>query len=141
MPPARSPCFHRSACYHVEGPRCATPAAVAAAAVLACGASPDKSSSCPSALRASRAVVRAAEPIPGGYVVLLQQGAVPIPDVDAGAEALAREHGARIHATWGAAMHGFGATMGGAEASALAANPRVAWVEEDERVEAISRRA
>ena len=86
-------------------------------------------------------MVRAAEPIPGGYVVLLQQGAVPIPDVDAGAEALAREHGARVHATWGAAMRGFGATMGGAEASALAANPRVAWVEEDERVEAISRRA
>lgn len=104
--------------------------AVAAAALLACSAGRD-ATTCPSAsaLRASGAVARAARPIPGRYIVVLQPGG-PSVGLASEAYALAREHGAAVAGTW-RALHGFVAAMSEAQAAALAAHPRVAWVEED----------
>lgn len=108
-----------------------SPLAAAAAAILACGASSGPARSCTSALRASGALVRAARPIPGRYLVVLRPGGDPARTVASETEALASEHQGRVIATWGSALRGFAAAMDAAQAEALAAHPRVAWVEED----------
>ena len=101
---------------------------VAAAALLACSSGRD-ATSCPSALRASGTVARATRPIPGRYIVVLQPGG-PSAGLASEADALAGEHGAAVASRW-LALRGFVAAMSVEQAAALAADPRVAWVEED----------
>jgi subtilisin family serine protease len=108
-------------------------AACLAVVSLACGSRPAPATSCTAAALRAAGVVRAARPIAGRYVVVLRDGDR---DVDDEADELARAHGARVFGTWRHAARGFAAAMTAEQASALAAHPGVAWVEEDGVVEA-----
>jgi subtilisin family serine protease len=80
------------------------------------------------------AIGRAAEPIPGQYVVTLNSAngdAVP-----AIADGLARSHNGQVLDVYQHALHGFAVRMTEAEAAALAADPAVASVTEDGLVHA-----
>ena len=74
---------------------------------------------------------------PGGgrYVVVLNPtspGADPAPQ----ASALARTYGGHVLGAWRHALRGYAAAMTGRQARALAADPAVAWVEQDGEVRA-----
>src|SRR5689334_8584130 len=105
--------------------------AVAAALLLACGAAPDGA---PPELRQSGQVLRAGRAVPGQYIVLFRDAQVRAEDVDAESDALARRHNGELLRTWRHAVRGFATRMTAAQAQALAADPRVAVVEEDAEV-------
>jgi subtilisin family serine protease len=69
-------------------------------------------------------------------VVVLRDEAVDAASVDTTAEHLARRHDGQVIAAWRHALRGFVTHMNEAQASALAADPAVAWVEEDGEVQA-----
>lgn len=79
--------------------------------------------------------VRAAEPIARRYIVVLDEPKDPAArraiDVDRVAADLSAVHAAAVDVTWSHALHGFAAEMDEADARALAADPRVAFVQED----------
>ncbi|MFL5272405.1 MAG: S8 family serine peptidase, partial [Anaeromyxobacteraceae bacterium] len=103
----------------------------AAVTLLACGSG----SSFPgSELGQSGQVLRAERPVPGQYVVVFQDVLVRGDDVAAQSDALSRRHGGQLLRTWRAAVRGFAVRMTEAQAQALAADPRVAFVEEDAEV-------
>ncbi len=79
---------------------------------------------------AEAAVLGAANPnaIPGAYIVVLKHGASARPaDLAAG-------HGAKVSHTYSHALRGFAGTMSEQAARQLAANPAVAFVEQDATV-------
>ncbi|UVS77294.1 S8 family peptidase [Actinokineospora sp. UTMC 2448] len=84
----------------------ATPAAAAEGAILGAGA--------PGA-------------IDGSYIVVLKNGVVAAQS----ANSLAAKHGATVKATWSRAVNGFAARMTERQARKLAADPAVAYVEQD----------
>ena len=93
------------------------------------------------AARAEGPVRRVAQPIRGAYVVVLKDGAAArgsgataVPSVPAVAGELARVHGAAVERVFEHALRGFSARMTAARAAALAADPRVDYVEEDGEV-------
>jgi subtilisin family serine protease len=92
------------------------------------------------AARADGPVRRVARPLPGEYVVVLKDGAAArgrgpaVPSVPAVAGELARVHGAAVERVFEHALRGFSARMTAARAAALAADPRVDYVEEDGEV-------
>ena len=67
--------------------------------------------------------------VPDDYIVVLRDDAAP--HAAAAIDRLAAEHGAAIHRRYGAALHGFAAHMTEAQARALAAEPEVAFVEQN----------
>ncbi|MFC7614577.1 S8 family serine peptidase [Actinokineospora soli] len=69
--------------------------------------------------------------ISGSYIVVLKDGPST---ADAAAE-LVDEHGGQVKALYSRALRGFNATMTDREARRLAADPMVAYVEQDHRVE------
>ncbi len=75
----------------------------------------------------------AAQPVPGRYIVVLKNGEelARIVDVDAEADSVALRYNAAIGARWKHALLGFVADMSRDQAEALAADPRVALVEQD----------
>ncbi len=77
---------------------------------------------------------------PGGvadrYVVVLDASAVPTARVPGVAAELATRHGGRIGFHYRAALHGFSVTLPASAAAALAADPRVRYVEQVVRVRA-----
>src|SRR4051794_38131283 len=84
---------------------------------------------------ATGAVVTAAEPVPGAYIVTLagRDKAAPA----ATARSLARRAGGRVSHVYTRALRGFAVTgIGEAEAARLAADPAVARVEQDAVVRA-----
>jgi subtilisin family serine protease len=80
-----------------------------------------------------------ADAVAGSYIVVLKDGAVSgrasraaaVADRSAG---LARGYGAQVRQTYGAALNGFEAAMSEAAARRLAADPSVAYVEQNQRV-------
>ena len=85
-----------------------------------------------------------AEPIPGQYIVVLRDDA---PEVAAArgrsddalravAERLASRRSAKVGFVYGAALRGFSATMSDEDARAMARDPEVAFVEQDQVVHA-----
>ncbi|HET8541575.1 MAG TPA: S8 family peptidase [Anaeromyxobacter sp.] len=80
----------------------------------------------------------AARSIPGQYVVVLRDDAVPPGAVNAVADDLAARHGGAVFARWRHALRGFAVRLPPPAAAALARDPRVALVEEDGVVEAIA---
>jgi hypothetical protein len=66
--------------------------------------------------------------------VAFREGAVSAADVGAHATDLARRHGGALLVTWRHALRGFAVRMTPTQAQALAADPRVALVEEDAEV-------
>ncbi len=75
--------------------------------------------------------------IKGSYLVVLKDGASARSVVAGAARALAGRHGGRVRATFGHAINGYAAQMSEAQARALAADPKVAYVEQDGWVQAV----
>jgi subtilisin family serine protease len=69
--------------------------------------------------------------IEGSFLVVLKDSASPKSAVATTARKLTREHGGSVRAAWGHAVNGFAARMSDGEARELAADPRVAYVEQD----------
>jgi len=70
-------------------------------------------------------------PIPGRYIVVFTD-AVARPDIEAAN--LVRRGGGELHFTYSNAVRGFAATLPAAAVAALARNPNVAWVEQDQTI-------
>lgn len=80
---------------------------------------------------------RAADPDPamrGSYIVVLRDALVPANAVAATALELAGRHGGTVTARWRHALRGFAARLPAGGAEAVASDPRVAFVENDEVV-------
>ncbi|MFF3286913.1 S8 family peptidase [Streptomyces sp. NPDC003023] len=76
-------------------------------------------------------VVPAADPIPGRYIVVLKDTAIPPRIVKSRVTSLVREYGGKVRHTYGSAIKGYAAEMSAAQAHRLAADPQVAFVEQD----------
>ena len=81
----------------------------------------------------ARVAAAAAEGIPNQYIVVLNDD---VTDVTGAAAGLARAHGASIRFTYTSVLKGFAATMTSAAAEALARNPQVSYVEQDQLMHA-----
>jgi len=101
----------------------------------ACAESPS-SPTPPRNLEPSFAAAQAgeAEYIPGQYIVVFRDG---VPDVPGLARRLAAQHGGALRYTYTRALRGFAARLPGQSAAALARNPSVAYVEQDQVMRAV----
>src|SRR5262245_31759944 len=71
--------------------------------------------------------------IPGHYIVVLKDTAsLRASGVAARARALTDEHNGRLGSVWQRTLRGFSVAMSETEATRLAADPQVAWVEQDQ---------
>ncbi|GAB1690484.1 S8 family serine peptidase [Krasilnikovia sp. M28-CT-15] len=79
-----------------------------------------------------------ADAIPGSYLVVLKNGTLGVRPgggaVAATARGVAAGYGAQVHRTYSAALTGFEASMSEAAAGRMAADPRVAYVEQNQKV-------
>ncbi len=80
-----------------------------------------------------------ADAVAGSYIVVLKNSAVAtkanrVAAVGDKSSSLARSYGAQVRRTFGAALDGFEAAMSEAAAKRLAADPSVAYVEQNQRV-------
>ncbi|UVS78813.1 S8 family peptidase [Actinokineospora sp. UTMC 2448] len=82
------------------------------------------------AMPAEGEVLSVADAISGSYIVVLKGGS----STEAARE-LTAEHGGRVDTVYTSAISGFSAAMSDREARRLAADPRVAYVEQNHRVE------
>jgi len=110
-------------------------AALATGTVAAAGAGP--------AVAAPIGEIRlagSANAVPGSYIVVLKDGAVGVRGAaratatGAKARALARTYGGQVSQVYGTALTGFGARMSETAAKRLAADPAVAYVEQNQVV-------
>ncbi|MFI5493131.1 S8 family serine peptidase [Actinoplanes sp. NPDC051859] len=99
------------------------------AAVAVLGMADAAAAATPGALPLGTIRAAAAGAIPDSYIVVLKPGAP-----DAASHTLAQRYGAEIGASYSTAVHGFQADMTALEARRLAANPAVAYVEQDATV-------
>ena len=76
-------------------------------------------------------VPQGATPVSGSYIVVLKDGNSTSSVVDSTSAGLARRYGGTVTTTYAAALHGFAARMSAAQARRLAADPQVAYVEQD----------
>jgi subtilisin family serine protease len=85
-------------------------------------------------------VAAGAPAIPGSYILVLKEGAwTASPRAVAQASAdLAARYGGSLRFTYTRALHGFSATMSDAAASRLTTDAKVAWVEQDSRVQLVT---
>ncbi|MFE0188033.1 S8 family serine peptidase [Streptomyces sp. NPDC058989] len=72
-----------------------------------------------------------AHAIPGQYIVVLKDRTQAAASVEQQAARIVREHSGRIGHAYGSALSGFAAKMTSAQARLTAADPRVAYVEQD----------
>jgi subtilisin family serine protease len=72
--------------------------------------------------------------IDGSYLVVLEDGATARSAVPATARTLTGRHGGTVRATFGHAVNGYAARMTEEQARTLAADPKVAFVEQDQRM-------
>ena len=84
-------------------------------------------------------IVESPDAIPGEYIVTLT--GVPRSQVQAAAADLAGDHDGEVTFTYKRALRGFAVEMSAADARAVAADPRVASVEENARVHTTERKA
>jgi subtilisin family serine protease len=78
----------------------------------------------------------AAAPVRDSYIVVFKPEAVP--EVSAAAHGLAAEHGGSVFFVYRSALKGFAVQLPAGRAAALARDPRVAYVEPDQVVEAVA---
>ena len=110
----------------------AVPLALTALALAACAdpaAPPMADATEPSLARSSAGTD--ARPIPGQYIVVFRDGVADAPGL---ARRLAAAHGGSPRFTYRHAVKGFAASMSDQAAAALARNPNVAYVEQDQVV-------
>jgi len=118
--------------------RRATVAALGAAALIGALALASPTAAAPG--EGQVRVAAGAAAIPGQYIVVLKEGAsTGSPRAVAQASRdLAGQYGSSIRFTYTGAVHGFAARMSDAVARRLAADPKVAWVEQDSQVHLIA---
>jgi subtilisin family serine protease len=75
--------------------------------------------------------VLGATAVPDSYIVVLRDAATARSATPRTARELTRRYGGQVRRTWSRALHGFSARMSADQASALAADPRVAYVQAD----------
>jgi len=87
---------------------------------------------------AEGSVIGAGRPdaVAGSYIVVLKDGAVSSTGVRTKASSLATKHSGRIGHVYSAALRGFSANLTAQEARRMAADPSVAYVEQDSLVHA-----
>ncbi|HYR12218.1 MAG TPA: protease inhibitor I9 family protein, partial [Longimicrobium sp.] len=109
---------------------------LAAAAVLALGvgACADQATVPTAATTDPGAALSAGEAIPNRYVIVFTDTVSDAPGL---ARRLASAHGGTVHYTYRHTIKGFAATLPAAAVEALRRNPRVAYVQPDQRVSAI----
>jgi subtilisin family serine protease len=112
------------------------PLIAASLAVVACSdnATPDRIAA-PSTARTIASAAQPGERLPDQYIVVLRSD---VGDVVGTARQLAAAHGASLQFIYQSALRGFSARMSSASAEALAHNPLVAYVEQDQVVTAIA---
>ena len=117
----------------MKQPRSSAPAALALLAAAACSDPAAPPAADVDAAAASRVAATAdeAEPIPGQYIVVFHDGVADAPGL---ARRLAGGNGASVRHTYQHAIKGFSANMSEQAAAALARNPNVAYVEQDQVV-------
>ncbi|WP_236245096.1 S8 family peptidase [Streptomyces sp. CC210A] len=119
-------------------PLSAATTGVVAALALALGATTGAGAATPAAdappAVGSVRTVPGATPVPGSYLVILKGGAVTAQAASRTAEALAGRHGGRVDKVWKDALHGFSARMSADQAARMAADPGVAYVEQDAEI-------
>ncbi len=82
--------------------------------------------------RARKASLLAAnDPVPGHYIVVLDEQNADLTDIGAITDRLSTGYDAQVTHEYRSALRGFAANMSPEDALALSANPMVAWVEED----------
>ncbi|MCC7382139.1 MAG: S8 family serine peptidase [Deltaproteobacteria bacterium] len=82
-------------------------------------------------------IVTAVDAIPDRYIVVLAEAEEVTPVADSAAD-LAAAYDGWIEHTYEHALHGFAVTMAERDARALSLDPRVAYVEEDARMQAVT---
>ncbi|MFI7596972.1 S8 family serine peptidase [Actinoplanes sp. NPDC049681] len=82
----------------------------------------------PAALPLGTVRAAAADAISGSYIVVLKDGATAVPTMS---RELTRRYGGQVRASYSSAVRGFQTGMTPLEARRLAANPAVAYVEQD----------
>ncbi|MGI5260170.1 S8 family peptidase [Streptomyces angustmyceticus] len=75
-----------------------------------------------------------AHAVPGRYLVALKDRTLPVRSVRAESARLVSAHGGTVRRSFGTAFTGYAAAMTGAQARRVAADPRVAYVEQDAEV-------
>ncbi|GAA4448036.1 S8 family serine peptidase [Actinokineospora soli] len=83
------------------------------------------------AQEATGAVRAAANPVPGSYIVVLKDRNANAPTVNNKAFDLAKQYGGEVKNTYTASVRGFAVQLDESAAARLAANPAVAYVEQD----------
>src|SRR5262245_40603958 len=79
----------------------------------------------------SSSFIRAANPIAGRYIVVLNPETMEAPDVDTASTRISRDYSASVHLTYHHAVTGFAAAMTEDDALSMSHDSRVAFVEED----------
>ncbi|HEX8432857.1 MAG TPA: S8 family peptidase, partial [Longimicrobium sp.] len=105
------------------------------AGAAACSDTPTTPHALPSDAPANKQAERAGEAIPDQYVVVFKSDVRDAPGL---ARQLAGAHGGKVGHTYQHAIKGFSARLSAQAAAALARNPNVAYVEQDQRVQATS---
>jgi hypothetical protein len=85
-------------------------------------------------------LLRSSKPVPGQYIVVLKGDLKEVAQLGASniAQEMALKHGGQVLHTYSAALHGFAVRMPEARLQKLLQDPRVAYIEEDQYVEAIA---
>ncbi|MGQ0840673.1 S8 family serine peptidase [Actinokineospora sp.] len=105
--------------------RVAVACLAAGAAVLAVATVPV------SAQAATGAILGSAQPVAGSYIVVLKDATAGAPATNGAAFDLARQYGGKVKLTYTSSIRGFAVQLDEAGAKRLAANPAVAYVQQD----------
>ncbi|MFZ4278496.1 S8 family serine peptidase [Streptomyces rhizosphaericola] len=76
-------------------------------------------------------VIAAAEPVADRYIVVLKDNGLTKTAVNKRSEELVSKHGGKVRFTYGTVLKGFAAAMSAEDARQTAADPRVAYVQQD----------
>ena len=105
--------------------------AVAGLAAGACALAAVAVASPASAAQPTGSILAAPNPVAGSYIVVLKDAQASAPGVNNKAFDLAKQYGGSVKLTYTAALRGFSVSMNEAAAKRLAANPAVAYVQQD----------
>ncbi|WP_189208560.1 S8 family peptidase [Actinokineospora fastidiosa] len=104
---------------------------VASVAAGACALAAVVAASPATAQEATGAIRAAENPVEGSYIVVFKDRNANAPTVNNKAFDLAKQYGGQVKSTYTASIRGFAVRMDEAAAKRLAANPAVAYVEQD----------
>jgi len=101
-------------------------------ALAACGPGLEEATQAVSPLSTHGKLLRVERAVPGEYIVVFHETpGLGVESVTATADAMAAAHGGKVLMTYGHALKGYWARMTEAQARALAADPRVSYVQEN----------